>query len=81
VPREGFKFAEPDFVPPPGVKFWVQADRNDNLHGSMSLADKRGFRAIKQVNLIDDADVATPDGLAGYLVAGGGRMDILGTWG
>jgi hypothetical protein len=77
-PRPGFKFAESDFVPPRYVKFWIRIDRDGMLEGTIDLADKGGIRDTGRVNLIDAVEM--PEAVAGHL-AGGDRMDVLGTWG
>jgi hypothetical protein len=79
VPRTGFKPAEPDFVPPKYVRFWVQIARDGVAQCTMDLPN--GFNDIGKRNLIDDRDARTPEGLANYLAGSDGRMDVLGTWG
>lgn len=80
-PKSGFKFAEPDFVPPKEVEFWLRINREGIAQCTLNFADPRGFQEVRPRNLIDDPEVSSPERLAGYLASADGRMDILGTWG
>lgn len=77
-PRSGFKFAEPGFVPPKYVKFWMRITPDNTYRCTVDLADKGGFQEVEPMNLIDF--VKTPESVVGDLL-GGARMDVLGTWG